>query len=171
MLLWFFEMFTEFTLISERFLLMLLTLMLIDALSLDSFTNSANVVFVKVAYFELSNDMFFELVDIYTKFDLMLTMLILTDEVLTVSYEVFLLILAMFLLMLEALTVSYEVFLLILAMFLLMLEEFTVSYEVFLLILAMFLLMLEVLTVSYEVFLLILLMLWLMHEILTLTNE
>ena len=91
---------------------MLLTLMLIDFLRLDSLTNSANVVFVNVASFELSNEMFFELVDIYTKFDLMLTMLILSDEVfvdmLVEIWTMFLLILLMLWLMLETLTLTIE---------------------------------------------------------------
>ena len=91
---------------------MLLTLMLIDFLRLDSLTNSANVVFVKVASFELSNEMFFELVDIYTKFDLMLTMLILSDEVfvdmLVEIWTMFLLMLLVLWLMLETLTLTIE---------------------------------------------------------------
>ena len=91
---------------------MLLTLMLIDFLRLDSFTNSANVVFVKVASFELSNEMFFELVDIYTKFDLMLTMLILSDEVfvdmLVEIWTIFLLMLLVLWLMLETLMLTIE---------------------------------------------------------------
>ena len=91
---------------------MLLTLMLIDFLRLDSLTNSANVVFVKVASFELSNEMFFELVDIYTKFDLMLTMLILSDEVfvdmLVEIWTMFLLMLLVLWLMLTAFVLTIE---------------------------------------------------------------
>ena len=105
---------------------MLLTLMLIDFLRLDSLTNSANVVFVKVASFELSNEMFFELVDIYTKFDLMLTMLILSDEVFV---DMLVEIWTMFLLMLLVLWLMLTAFVLILLVFKLMLETLTLTIE------------------------------------------